>query len=194
MAPDWVRARVLAIFMLVFQGGMAAGSAVWGFVGERAGVQEAFVWAGVSCVATAALSFVWGLPAAPADVSPWNHWRMPAVVKDLEVALEDGPVLVTVEYFVRLQEAAAFVDAMREYEHVRRRDGASRWGLYRDTEISDRYVETFVVGSWAEHLRQHTRLTQADRKLEDRIHGFVRGQPKVRHLIDATKHVARQMS
>ena len=194
MAPDWVRARVLAIVMLVFQGGMAAGSAVWGFVGERAGVQEAFVWAGVSCVATAALSFVWGLPAAPADVSPWNHWRMPAVVKDLEVALEDGPVLVTVEYFVRLQEAAAFVDAMREYEHVRRRDGASRWGLYRDTEISDRYVETFVVGSWAEHLRQHTRLTQADRKLEDRIHGFVRGQPKVRHLIDATKHVARQMS
>src|SRR5205823_2484707 len=129
------------------------------------------------CVATAALSFVWGLPAAPADVSPWNHWRMPAVVKDLEVALEDGPVLVTVEYFVRLQEAAAFVDAMREYEHVRRRDGASRWGLYRDTEIPDRYVETFVVGSWAEHLRQHTRLTQADRKLEDRIHGFVRGQP-----------------
>jgi hypothetical protein len=30
LAPDWVRARVLAVFMLVFQGGLAAGSASWG--------------------------------------------------------------------------------------------------------------------------------------------------------------------
>jgi cell shape-determining protein MreD len=29
-APDWVRARVLAVSMLVFQGAVAAGSATWG--------------------------------------------------------------------------------------------------------------------------------------------------------------------
>jgi len=168
---------------------MAAGSALWGLVGERAGVQAALVLAGVSCVATAALSFVWRLPTAPADVSPWNHWRIPTVVKDLEVALDDGPVLVTVEYLVDSHQAAAFVHAMREYEHVRRRDGASRWGIYHDTEVPDRYVETFLVDSWAEHLRQHARLTQADRKLEDRIHTFVRGQPKVQHLIDARRDI-----
>jgi hypothetical protein len=175
--------------MLVFQGGLAAGSAVWGLVGERAGVQAALLWAGVSCVATAAFSSRWRLPTAPADITPWNHWRMPALVKDLDVALEDGPVLVTVEYSVDARQASAFVDAMRDYEHVRRRDGASRWGIYRDTEVPDRYVETFVVGSWAEHLRQHARLTQADRKLEDRIHGLVRGQPKVQHLIDARRNI-----
>jgi hypothetical protein len=115
-------------------------------------------------------------------------WASPEAVQ--EVDLEDGPVLVTVEYLVDAHEASAFVHAMQEYEHVRRRDGASRWGLYHDTEVPDRYVETFLVGSWAEHLRQHARLTQADRKLEDRVYSLVRDQPRVRHLIDAGRTVA----
>ena len=46
LAPDWVRARVLAVFMLVFQGGLAAGSALWGAVAARAGIQHALLWAG----------------------------------------------------------------------------------------------------------------------------------------------------
>jgi MFS family permease len=187
MAPDWVRARVLAVFFLVFQGGLAAGSAVWGFVAERVGVQAALVSAGVSCVVTAAFSLRWRLPTAPADVSPWDHWRLPMIVRDLEIALEDGPVLVTVEYFVDPHNVSAFVRAMREYENVRRRDGASRWGLYRDTEVPGRYVETFVVNSWAEHLRQHARVTQADRKLEERVASLVRGEPTVKHLLDARR-------
>ena len=189
MAPDWVRARVTAVFMLVFQGGLAAGSAVWGVVGERAGVPAALMWAGIGCVATAAVSCFSRLPTAPDDLSPWNHWRMPAVVKDLEIALDDGPVLVTIEYFVDAHRAHAFVHAMREYEHVRRRDGASRWGLYHDTEVRDRYVETFVVGSWAEHLRQHARVTEADRELEDRVNALVRAEPNVKHLIDARRDI-----
>ena len=92
MAPDWVRARVLAVFMLVFQGGLAAGSALWGLVGERAGVQDALALAGLSCIAIGALSYRWRLPRAPVDVSPWNHWRMPAVLGDLNLAVDDGPV------------------------------------------------------------------------------------------------------
>jgi MFS family permease len=190
MAPDWVRARVLAIFILSFQGGIAAGSALWGLLGERAGVRTALVCAGVGCIATAAFGFFRRLPTAPADVSPWDHWRMPAVLEDLEVELDDGPVLVTVEYFVDAQHANAFVHTMQEYEHVRRRDGALRWGLYHDTEAADRYIETFVVGSWAEHLRQHARLTQADRELEERVYSLVRDHPRVQHLIDARRTVA----
>jgi hypothetical protein len=115
---------------------------------------------------------------------------MPALLKDLEVTLDDGPVLVTIEYFVDPQQAKSFVEAMREYEHVRRRDGASRWGLYRDTEVPDRYVETFVVGSWAEHLRQHARVTQADRELEERVARTLTRQSTVKHLIDARNGAA----
>jgi hypothetical protein len=83
---------------------------------------------------------------------------------------------------------------MQEYEHVRRRDGASRWGLYHDTEVPGRYVETFLVRSWAEHLRQHTRLTQADRTLEERVYSLVRDQPRVQHLIEARRESSRRES
>src|SRR5262249_46974177 len=62
MAPDWVRARVLAIFMLTFQGGLAAGSAVWGLLAERAGIPAALLVAGVSCVATALVTARFRLP------------------------------------------------------------------------------------------------------------------------------------
>ena len=74
---------------------------------------------------------------------------------------------------------------MRKYERVRRRDGASRWGLYRDLERADVYLETFIVVSWAEHLRQHERLTRGDSELERSIASHARGEPIVRHLIHA---------
>jgi len=99
--------------------------------------------------------------------------------------LEQGPVLVTVEYRVDAEHADAFLRVMQQYERVRRRDGASRWGLYRDLEQADLYLETFIVVSWAEHLRQHERLTRGDRDLEQSIGSLARGEPIVRHLIHA---------
>jgi hypothetical protein len=90
---------------------------------------------------------------------------------------------VTVEYVVDRQRVAEFVEAMHRYERVRRRDGASRWGIYHDTEVPDHYIETFLVNSWAEHLRQHDRQTFADRELEDQLRSYVHYDPQVRHLI-----------
>jgi len=185
LAPDWVRARVLSIFMLVFQGGLAAGSALAGVVAARAGIQPALLWAGIGIVATTALGLVARLPDATIDVTPWNHWRLPAIVKDLRPELDEGPVLVTVEYRVAREQAEEFLDAIHEYGRVRRRDGGFRWGIYRDLEVADRYVETFLVQSWAEHLRQHERSTKADRDVEERLRAYVLGVPQVRHLVAA---------
>ena len=98
---------------------------------------------------------------------------------------EKGPVLVAIEYTVIPKREAEFVDAMHEYGRMRRRDGAYRWAIFRDTEVADRYLEIFLVNSWAEHLRQHERQTQADRELERRIYSYLSGEPMVRHLIDA---------
>jgi MFS family permease len=185
LAPDWVRARVLSIFMLVFQGGLAAGSALAGAVAARAGIHHALVWAGLGIVATTALGLIAKLPDATTDVSPWNHWRMPAIVKDLRPELDEGPVLVTLEYRVNRERSEEFLEAIHEYGRVRRRDGAYRWGVYRDLEDADRYVETFLIRSWAEHLRQHERSTKADREVEDRLQTYVTDVPKVRHLVAA---------
>src|SRR5271154_2270968 len=185
LAPDWVRARVLAIFILVYQGSYALGTAVWGAVAQRFGIGTALVYAGIGTIATAAIAFFAPLPNSTADLSPWNHWRMPVVIGEVGADVEKGPVLVTVEYAVIPKRTAEFVDAMHEYGRIRRRDGAYRWGIFRDTEVADRYVEIFLVNSWAEHLRQHERQTQADRELEGRISGYLSAEPIVRHLIDA---------
>jgi MFS family permease len=185
LAPDWVRARVLSIFMLVFQGGLAAGSALSGALAARAGIQHALLWAGIGIMATTALGLVAKLPDATTDVSPWIHWRMPAIVKDVRPELDEGPVLVTLEYRVNRDQSQEFLEVIHEYGRVRRRDGAYRWGVYRDLEDADRYVETFLIRSWAEHLRQHERSTKADREVEDRLRTYVTGVPKVRHLVAA---------
>jgi MFS family permease len=185
MAPDWVRARLLAVFMLITQGGLAAGSAVWGTLASRASIDAALVWAGIGTIATTALGLWMRLPDGAADVSPWIHWRMPAIVRDVALQLEQGPVLVTVEYRVDAHDTDEFLRAMQKCERVRRRDGASRWGLYRDLERADAYLETFIVTSWAEHLRQHERLTRGDSELEQLVRARARGEPIVRHLIHA---------
>ena len=186
LAPDWVRARVLAIYLLVLQGSVALGSAVWGAIAQRAGISTALMCAGLGTIATTLLALFAKLPDATSDLSPWNHWRMPVVIKEVAPELEGGPVLVTVEYVVAPQWRTEFVAAMHQYERIRRRDGASRWGIFHDTAVADRYLEIFLVDSWAEHLRQHERLTQADRKLEQRLYSYVLKEPSVRHLIYAT--------
>jgi MFS family permease len=183
LAPDWVRARVLAIFILVYQGSFALGSAAWGALAQWAGMRDALVYAGVGTIATTVFALFARLPDSPADLSPWNHWRMPVIVK--EVDLQRGPVLVTIMYSVIPERNAEFVGAIHEYARIRRRDGAYRWGIYRDTEDADRYLEIFLVNSWPEHLRQHERQTQADRELGRRLDSCVVAEPEVRHLIYA---------
>jgi Transmembrane secretion effector len=42
---------------------------------------------------------------------------------------------------------------MRDVRLERLRDGAIRWGLFRDPANPGRYVEAFTVASWVEHLR-----------------------------------------
>jgi MFS family permease len=185
LAPDWVRARVLAIFILVYQGSYSLGTAVWGAVAQRSGVATALVCAGLGTIATAAIALVAQLPDSTADLSPWNHWRMPVVIGELGTDVEKGAVLVTIEYAVSPKRTVEFVDAMHAYGRVRRRDGAYHWAVFRDTEAADRYLEIFLVNSWGEHLRQHERQTQADRALEGRIYSYLSGEPMVRHLIDA---------
>ena len=185
LAPDWVRARVLAIFMLITQGGLALGSVVWGTIGSRASVDVALILSGLATIASAALGLVARLPEEVADVSPWNHWRMPAIVQSAEPGLDEGPVLVTVEYRVAPASVRAFLREMERYGRVRRRDGASRWGIFRDVEQPDRYVESFVVASWAEHLRQHERVTRADSAIEQEVRRHAKQDPVVHHLIYA---------
>ncbi|HEY6349118.1 MAG TPA: MFS transporter [Candidatus Angelobacter sp.] len=184
LTPDWVRARVLAVFMLVFQGAVACGSVAWGALAGRIGIHNVLLWAGVGTVATSVLGVFLRLP----NLNNRSHALEPlayARLLDGMAADDAGPVLVTVEYDVNPKQTSEFLEAVHEYGRIRRRDGASRWGIFRDLENGNRYVETFIVPSWAEHLRQHERFTQADRELEERLQSYTSSQPSVRHLLSA---------
>jgi predicted MFS family arabinose efflux permease len=50
MCPSWMRARALSMYLLVLQGGMAVGSALWGELAARQGVPAALAWSALAMV------------------------------------------------------------------------------------------------------------------------------------------------
>ena len=183
IAPDWVRARTAAVFLLVYMGAWAGGSAFWGYVAGHRGTHFSFIAAAIGTGLSPVLILISRLPNAPVDLGAWDHWRKPIIVGEAEPGA--GPVLVTVEYEIEVKDSDEFLRALKKFSRIRRRDGATRWGVYYDTEHPTRFLETFIVESWAEHLRQHTRLTQADREIEDRVLQFAVKPASVRHFIYA---------
>jgi len=182
--PAWVRARGLSFYLLVLFGSLAIGSAVWGAIAEWVGVPDAFVGAGAAVALSRLFVARLHLPeGAGPDLSPAPRWPDPQLAAAFSA--ERGPVLVTVEYAIDPVDAAAFARAMRELGSIRLRDGALRWGLWADAAHPGRYLETFVVESWLEHLRQHERITAADRAVQAAAAAFHRGAapPQVTHLV-----------
>jgi MFS family permease len=187
LAPDWFRARAMAVFMLVYMGTWTAGSAFWGYVAGHQGTHFSLISAAIGTAACPVLILGSRLPDTPVDLGSWDHWGKPMLVGEVDPS--QGPVLVTVEYDIDLKQADNFLEALHKFSRVRRRDGASRWGVYRDTEHPTQFVETFIVESWAEHLRQHERLTRADRDFEENVRRFESKPIQVRHFIYArSKH------
>ncbi|HYZ28564.1 MAG TPA: MFS transporter [Thermoleophilaceae bacterium] len=185
--PAWVRARGMATYLLVFQGGQAIGSFAWGALATHTSTATALsVVAGGLTIALALSSRRHRLTApATLDMTPVSHWSEP------ELSMEPDPhrpVLVTAEYRVPAENHEAFREAMHRLGRSRRRTGAERWGLYQDVADPDRFVENYLVDSWEEHLRQHyDRQTALDRSLQERAVALTaNGQaPPVRHLIFA---------
>jgi len=182
--PAWVRARALSVYLLIFFGSMTLGSALWGAVAERVGIPHAFEISAAGLLLSLALARPFPLhDTAMHKLVPSMHWPEPAVVA--EVPMEGAPVLVTVEYCINPARAKEFASAMQSLRRHRLRDGAMRWGLFSDLAEPGRYLESFIVESWAEHLRQHERATISDREAEETAIAFHTGAepPSVRHFI-----------
>jgi MFS family permease len=182
--PAWVRARGLSVYLLVLFGGLALGSALWGAGAESVGVPRTFQFAGAAVAASRL--FVWRLrlPDGDApDLTPAPRWPDPQVAAAFDT--ERRLVLVTVEYQIEPADAEAFARRMRALGNIRLRDGALRWGLWADAAQPGRYLESFVVESWLQHLRQHERTTAADREVQALAHAFHRGEgpPRVTHFL-----------
>jgi predicted MFS family arabinose efflux permease/quinol monooxygenase YgiN len=184
VTPSWVRARVMAVYLLVFMGGLATGSAVWGFVAARFGVSTALLFAAVGLLIGLVATWRYRLVGDEnLSLTPSMHWPEPVVLIDPEAT--EGPAITLIEYRVDPKTAEEFLQAMKEMRRIRQRDGAIRWNLLRDAADPQRYIESFVTESWAEHLRQHERVTAEDREVEQRAQAFHLGPqpPRITHLI-----------
>lgn len=182
--PPWVRGRALAAYFTAFFGSMAAGSVLWGVVAGRVGLDGALgAAAGVLVFGLLTLPrFALAEPTAE-DLARSASWEDPVVSHQVDP--DDGPVVVTIEYRIAPADAGAFHAAMQPVRRTRHRDGAIFWILSRDTEQPERWLEVFVVESWAEHLRQHARVTVADTRVQEAARAFHAGpgRPVVSHLI-----------
>jgi MFS family permease len=181
--PQWVRARGLAVYVTGFFGALTLGSVVWGQVARVASVPLAHFIAAAAAVLAIPLTWRrWQLQTnGDLDLTPSMHWPTPLLSKHVDQ--DAGPVLVTLEYRVNATEREAFLRALDRLSHERHRDGAYSWGIFEDVAESGRFVETFLVESWLEHQRQHERVTNADRVLQEQILHLVKGEPTVTHLI-----------
>jgi len=183
--PAWVRARGLAFFWVAFTGSMAVGSALWGQIAS---------WFGIPMALTvAALGALVGILATRRfrirqhevlDLTPAMHWPTPHLGDDAE--MDRGPVMVTVEYLIDTDKLEQFSHALHQVRRLRRRDGAFMWEMFSDVEVPGRFVECFMVESWLEHLRQHERVTVADKHIYAKAREF--------HIGDKPAHVTHYVA
>lgn len=175
VAPGWVRARALAIYQLAFNGALAAGSFLWGWLGTEVGLQATMG----AAAATAAIAAVgvrrFGLDYSGASIAAVPTLPVPeAPAPELAatLALDRGRVMETMRYTVAAKDLDVFLSAMGEVQHVRGRAGAIVWRLYEDVAHPDGYLEIWAVLNWTDHLREAMRLSDEDRALLARVSVF----------------------
>jgi MFS family permease len=181
--PDWVRGRGLAMYMTVMFGSLTLGSALWGQLATLTSIQATLFIAGAAMLIAIPLTWRWKLQTGERlDLTPSTQWPAPVVSRSIAGA--DGPVLVTIEYVLASADGRqSFLSALDELRHERLRDGASSWGIFEDTSRSGRFLETFLVASWTEHLRQHQRVTNADYVLQEHVIQLLEGEPQITHFV-----------
>ena len=182
-AARWVKARALAVYLTVFFGSMTAGSAVWGQIASQFGTPASLVVATLGMVLASMTVFRWKLEKDPDLNLDLSGQSLDGV--EIELPNERGPVLVSHEYIIDPQNAKAFLQAVHELRRVRRRAGAMSWAVYEDIERPGLFIETFLMGSWIEHLRQQERHTMNDLLLQSRVLAFHQGttSPAIRYLV-----------
>ena len=178
-----MRARRLALYLTAISAGIAIGSALWGKLATSTGVPETYAWSALALVVTVALMRRWRFDRiADVDLSPAPMAAPEARLVEDDDA--DSPVLVVVSYEVRPEAEDDFLRALRLVGRARRRTGATDWSVYRDADKPYRFIESFVLPSWDEHLRQHLRRTVTDLGLQEDVgNSCTQYKPTAKHFV-----------
>jgi predicted MFS family arabinose efflux permease len=151
-AAPWVRARAIAVYLLVLMGGQGVGAFGWGAVSAVVGVATTLAIAGGLLVLVGLSVAV--LPLHP-DTNRLDRSIRPYCSPEPQLVFApdptDGPVVVTIVYRVVAAQIDAFLGAVGRLRDSRRRTGATAWDLERSGERVEHYREEFRVRSWGEY-------------------------------------------
>lgn len=167
-APAWVRARALAIYQLAFNGALAVGSLLWGWLGSRLGLQQSLALAAVLCAVSAVLVRRYSLDQTSTALATAPAPPIPeAPAQEFLKALPHlrGRILETMRYRVAHADRIHFLLAMEGVQHVRGRAGAMEWRLYEDLAHPEGWLEVWAMQNWTDHLREAVRLSDHDRQI-----------------------------
>jgi MFS family permease len=186
--PDWARGRMNAVHMMASQGGVALGGILWGGAATSLGLGKTLVGGALLLAASLALAiplsinFAHALNLDPAPLEAAHDF--PLAPKP-----DDGPVTVTVETIIRPEDREEFLASVEQLRLIFLRNGAFLFRIDENLEHPGTFRTEMLVGSWAEHLRQHTRMTKAETELADRVWAMHAGdeEPVVRHYLKANR-------
>ena len=161
--PAWVRARGLAAFVVIFMGGMALGSILWGQVATRIGIPATLTAAAIGMVVAIGLTWRYKLGHHQVlDFTPSMDWPLPVLAEtpgarragdgDHRVPRAPG-------------EARRFRRRDAGVREMRRRNGAYFWQLFHDSEDPTRFIEVLhgrIVGGAPAPARARERRRPRD--------------------------------
>ena len=167
--PTWVRPRIIALLLFLFQGTQAIGSLAWGLVADAIGlsgsliVATALMLCSIAILLHAGLGSSVGIEPDPAEID--EAWR-----RQLDVDHE-GELLIRYEYTVDPDQNGDFLAAVEQLRMSRLRLGAREWKLWRHPELAGGFVETYRVTSREDWWEQESvRLTVPEQRLRTAVH------------------------
>ncbi len=187
-APKWIGARVLAVYLLILNGGLAVGSVIWGTLSVFFGIP---ITLSLSSFALAATTIVAGKRYKTTSIDDLDftpagsdYWSIPHQLS-ANPPESDGQALITIEYRIDPKITDEFVRSVQELGQILRSEGLVYWGLFQDPEDMSRFMEVRIAETWTEHMRQHERVTKNVQIAEDKIRALVKDitLPKVSHYI-----------
>ena len=162
--PDWVRPRIIALLLFLFQGTQAVGSLLWGVAADVIGLPAALV-AATGLMVVSILVLLRGGLGSSAGIEPDLAEVDEALRRNLDAA-HDGELVVRYDYQVEPGRSAEFATTMAALRLSRLRLGARGWRLSPDSGRPGVFVETYRVSSRDELLEQESgRLTVPEERL-----------------------------
>jgi MFS family permease len=190
-APKWIGARVLAVYLLILNGGLAVGSVIWGTIANTFGIPVTLSVASLALAATIIARKRYSITLLDdLDFTPVSdHWSLPPELS-VDLSQNDSQALITIDYKIDPKLSDEFEQSVRELGRILKSEGMAYWELFQDTADIGHYIEIRIADTWTDHMRQHERVTKNVQVTEDRIRELIKNgpQPIISHYIGKSAH------